>query len=809
MERGARGTDGTARAVSVEDEAYAQELREAALERAVQKVRDVLSVPEGLKRIDALCAQTERVKSGVDTQLRATADAHLGAARKSIAAVSGARSTLEDVQQSYAQLDRLCAECSGLLADSDYAVIQRLQRVRENVRATLVQVQAVQEIPGKVAALHKELECEGRNLDAIYRQLVGLEEFAENAAAQGRKHEEMLDVLREPIELVQRLCKKYEQQLANTFKKVVALAGSAPWTLVRANQAVERQHALEQEKQRQKKLQQQQQQEQQGSSNEQKQQQQEQAVVGKGWRELRARALQDAIDERFATVLGSVPDEVVAAPQQFIGLCDMLLDDLAIVFDKAAPCFPPEVRVFESFVVGYHKHFCAEFQSFGQSKHRSVPNSAIVAILKWVFKDYPASLARLGVGALEPPIERSLLTLEQLYTTNVQNKMYDWVPEVVKGSRAKEPVLVEGQLFTTAPDDLFSIMNAQLDVARSTCSRVLCMRISSAISGGIISFCHCLADEVADERWRDAKIELLIATINDANHCFELTDSVEESIVAPLTAEERENVDFGPARDELAALVRTYQDALVRRIFVDVEPAVVQLFTKEWLPPGVDPTKDVDTDADAEDDAGGAHASAAAAAARTGSSSSRKEESGLVGMILECFGSYLDDNLEPCMLAFLVKRVCAGLLDKLAARYVEELLTKHHPSEILTSQIASDLMDGDQDAIAAFFRERCGLRDSATEAPLALLHDVCSLYTADVTMLSFACHQLLSAYSDFTPKVLAIALAARSSGPRSSPGYLTKEQREDAYRACEEQQQQQQQQQKKKRRTFFSRLRFH
>ena len=101
-------------------------IRELARKRAVAKVRDVLSVPEGLKRIDSLCAQMERSKGGVAMQLKATADAHLGAAAHSIRAVRKAIQTIGEVQENYTQLDKLCAECNELLADSDYAVIQNL-----------------------------------------------------------------------------------------------------------------------------------------------------------------------------------------------------------------------------------------------------------------------------------------------------------------------------------------------------------------------------------------------------------------------------------------------------------------------------------------------------------------------------------------------------------------------------------------------------------------------------------------------------------------------------------------------------------
>ena len=765
-------------------------VREAARARAVARVRDVLSVPEGLKRIDSLCAQTERTKSGVDAQLKATADAHLGAARASIGAVSRARTTLADVQQSYVQLDRLCAECSGLLADRDYAAIQRLQLVRENVRTTLAQVRAVEEIPARVAALRAELADPGRCLNAVHRQLVGLEAFAAAAAEQGRQNAAMLAVLREPVALVQALCREYEAELAKTFRGTIALAVSAPWTLVRANQAVERQEAVDAENARKRRsaaaaaaaaatankteeqtgdtsgttkpAQQPQQQQ------PRQQQEQTEEMLGRRWRELRGQALKESIDERFSAVLGNVPDKI-AESAQYTELCDMLLDDLETVYDKAAACFPPDVHVFELYAESYHQHFYKELQQLGR-KHPHMPNSAIVAVMQWVFRDYQTRLTRLGVGRLEPPIESSLTTLEMMYNKNIGDKMFEWVPGVIANSRGKEPVLVDGQLFTTAPVDLFDLMNAQLAVARSTGSQMLAMRISSVITAGVIEFCRCLAREVEGERWRDVDTALLIATVNDANHCLELVDAIEEKIVAPLGAEDRLAINFEPARSELSALVATYLDALVRHIFEDVQETTTQLFTESWLPDGVSATDGSSGDGDDDDGEGDI----------TGPSD-------LVSEILDCFAEYLDDNIEPCMLGFFVARVCTGLLDRLVFRYVEELLHKLGNYTILTSSAARALMDHDEGAIRDFFVQRGGLKEAVVEERCAVLGDVCTLFTEDIAMISFAVLHLLRTFSDFTPEILSAILAARTRASSKQPGHLSREQVQDILASCTEQ----------------------
>ena len=746
-------------------------VREAARARAVARVRDVLSVPEGLKRIDSLCAQTERTKSGVDAQLKATADAHLGAARASIDAVSRARTTLADVQQSYAQLDRLCAECSGLLADRDYAAIQRLQLVRENVRTTLAQVRAVEEIPARVAALRAELADPARCLNAVHCQLVGLEAFAAAAAEQGRQNAAMLAVLREPVALVEALCRDYEAELTKTFRGTVALAVSAPWTLVRANQAVERQEAVDAENLRKRRSL--------ASSSSSSGTSTESSggtttttttTTGRKWKELRMKALKDSIDERFSVVLGNVPDKI-AESAQYTELCDMLLDDLETVYDKAAACFPPEVRVFELYARSYHQHFHDELQSLGR-KHPRMPNSAIVAVMQWVFRDYQTRLTRLGVGRLEPPIESSLTTLEMMYNKNIGDKMFEWVPGVIANSRGKEPVLVDGQLFTTAPVDLFDLMNAQLAVARSTGSQMLAMRISSVITGGIIEFCRCLARDLDGDGWRDVDLALLIATINDANHCLELVDSIEANIVAPLGAEDRLAINFEPARSELSALVAAYLDALVRRVFADVQDATAQLFTADWLPEGVSAT--------AGSGSGDGEGSDAVAAAITGPSD-------LVTDVLNCFAEYLEDNIEPCMLGFFVARVCTGLLDRLVYRYVEELLGKLGNYTILTSQAAGALMDHDESAIRDFFVHRGGLKQALVEERCAVLGDVCTLFTEDIAMISFAVLHLLRTYTDFTPDILSAILSARARASSKQPGYLSRDQVQDILASCAEQ----------------------
>lgn len=775
-------------------------MRAAAQARAVARVRDVLSVPEGLKRIDSLCAQTERMRRGVDAQLKATADAHLGAARASIDAVSRARTTLADVQQSYAQLDRLCAECSGLLADRDYAAIQRLQLVRENVRTTLAQVRAVEEIPARVAALRAELADPGRCLNAVHRQLVGLEAFAAAAAEQGRQNAAMLAVLREPVALVQALCSEYEAELTRTFRSTVALAVSAPWTLVRANQAVERQEALDTENARKRRF---------AASAaaaaasaatttttnkpenkqndsptvatkpipQQPQQPQIEVVQGRGWKVLRMQALKDSIDERFSTTLEK------AEPAQYTKLCDELLDDLETVYDKAAACFPPDVHVFELYAESYHQHFYRALKELGK-QHPDMPNNAVVAVMQWVFQDYQTRLTRLGVGRLEPPIESALTTLEMMLNNNIREKMFEWVPRVIAGSREKKPVKVDGQLLTTAPVDLFSMMDAQLTVACNMGSQMLAMRTSSVITAGVIEFCRCLTGEVAADRVGDVDTELLVATVNDANHCLEFVDEIEQKIVAPLGAEDRLAINFEPARSALNALTATYLDALVQRIFADAQEGLAQLFTADWLPAGVSAT-DSGSDSDSDDDSGrGGRGGLIGGGSDSDGDAARPSDP--VSEILDCFAEYLDD-VEPNMLGFFVARVCTGLLDRLVFRYVEELLGKLGNYTILTSEAGRELMDHDERAIRDFFMERAGLKEAVVEARSAVLGDVCTLFTGDIAMISFAVLHLLRAYSDFTPEILGAVLSARARASSRQAGHLSREQVQDILTSCGDQ----------------------
>lgn len=405
------------------------------------------------------------------------------------------------------------------------------------------------------------------------------------------------------------------------------------------------------------------------------------------------------------------------------GQCNLLLDDLTIVYDKARPCFPPGVDVFKIFATEYHKYFYEEFQSFDK-RHKEVPNSIIIAIVTWVYEDFERQLIRLGMATLEPKMTKSLLTLESMYNANIKEKMYTWVQEVIKRSHESKPRIVDGQLLTTAPVDLFDIVNAQIAIAKSTGSSMLVAKVVAGIGSGLVWFQRLVAQDVEGEAWRDPDFWLLVATVNDANRCYERTEEVSDSTISLLDKEHGILVDLEPARHGFHELAEVYLTAVVKRIFADVEPALAKLFTPEWVA-GKPP---------------------------------------VVERVVACFNEYFTQDLDPCTIDTFTRRIAAMLLDSTVSFYLEELLTKRHDSSMLTGVAPTERLASDEQAISTFFSKR--LRKKAVDKALSLLSNVRELFSADRAMIPFYFDGILKDHPDVTVHLIAYVLSIRNEHTR-------------------------------------------
>ncbi|CEO96688.1 unnamed protein product (mitochondrion) [Plasmodiophora brassicae] len=177
--------------------------------------------------------------------------------------------------------------------------------------------------------------------------------------------------------------------------------------------------------------------------------------------------LDESIGKRFATAFGD-ESESSASIDKVLKVGSDLINDLDFVANHVVHCFPERFEIFNLYESRYQKFLYAKLSDATADADRMSP-SDILNCIHWI-QEYRESMDALGVDTESESSSSAMLlehvpTLMQAYLTSVRQTMSDWAQKIMQTDWRSEPSEDNGRWSTSAPQDLFVILNQQIDLA--------------------------------------------------------------------------------------------------------------------------------------------------------------------------------------------------------------------------------------------------------------------------------------------------------------------------------------------------------
>ncbi|KAJ1909533.1 SNARE-binding exocyst subunit S6 [Tieghemiomyces parasiticus] len=580
-------------------------------QHAVARLGELLKHPDDINfKVEVLRRKLLKEKRVLETQLNTDVQRQFDEIKDGLQWMSGSQGQVELVRRRVAQIDQLCQEAK--LWIPHYERIAKISCTHRNFLATIDFVKEFRTFNEKrhqVAQLLDQAEAHIETLDLnllrIHYELRQLEELRDRAmryTAVG--HPDVAHTLERMFGDIDSLSERFERILWGLAEYVFELAEQLRFDLI-----VQVCKVVEYEERR----------DQQGALLQQRGGQDAMKVVspaaGSNWtrtdrhykRTLLER-LERAIRHRLATMLGPLSgadaaqtleamDEALAA---FGQLTENVAQDLALVQNYVAPCFPPDFDILPFFVTHYHR---AVYDHVQRLQDSPMDGGTILDLLR-VSREYHVTIYEtLGFPQewLEPKLlEGKEEVLIQEYMAIVRKKLREWVDNLMTTetaefvNRTKAPEVDADNLYCMQTSVImFQIVNEQVELA--------CESTRGRLIFDVVSECHAVF-RIAQQQWKrhlDAEcrrqatraadvppglVDYVIALANDHLRAVEYTESVLSRAceVVNRSYQEKLHAELSLAMDEFMNLAKACCTALCGIVFDDVLPVFGQLFTPAW-----------------------------------------------------------------------------------------------------------------------------------------------------------------------------------------------------------------------------------
>eukprot|EP00026_Physarum_polycephalum_P002446 Phypoly_transcript_02452.p1 GENE.Phypoly_transcript_02452~~Phypoly_transcript_02452.p1 ORF type:complete len:720 (+),score=153.74 Phypoly_transcript_02452:634-2793(+) len=676
---------------------------------AAKKVADMLSMPENLAKVGNYRMSILQKRSALEAQLKTAVQANLEEARTGLELLDHSYQLITSVRNNFNMIDELCKGCQDLIGD--YPLIRMVNTVRSNLYNTLREVDKMLAIPEKAAQIEKLLEND-INILTCHTKIRELESMNMRALVQSKKDEEA--AVKNMFKPVVEVSALFEQKLWDIVANCIEYGQNRPAVLVKAMQIVEREEKLDEKHKAQLE-----------SSDDSKP---KLHYPVRGYRAKTIETLHQSISGKFDKIFADAHKGHIEATLEEV---NKILDELYVVTDDVAPCFPPSYDIFDLFVQEYHKKFYTLFFGFSDMLGKQVAPSDILLLVQWVVADYGVLLARLGIAEtnLNPPLLEALEPLFDIYTTHVRGLMDEWAMRIIETDRDNEPEIVEGQRQTMAPVHLFESVNTQIDIVKDTKSPRLIVGVLKQIAGALEGYQDSLS-ELCATYWKDLEFLYLIAVVNNSSRCYDLTQETIDKFSKLLPEQYLTDLDFDPVLDGFQRVCKDAIVALANVVFNDLEEVFGKFFNKEWY------------------------------------------EGDLIGMVIGTLEDYFENDLHDAMLDSYTRRFAQSCLDKLIFRYAQEMLTKKHAF----NQATVEKMTDDLSSIREFFVKH--VKPAYFDAQIKALEDLKELLDSEADMICLYFDSLLRNHAGVSLRIVEILLSQRED--------LSKSEQKEAILGCKD-----------------------
>ncbi|KAI3658132.1 hypothetical protein MP638_001595 [Amoeboaphelidium occidentale] len=716
-----------------------------ALEEAQQKIADLLQHPDDLNtKLSQLRQKFTSEKASIDAILKTSVQSQLDDIQDGMGILTGANETLLTIRSNLETIDKVSLDPKSAIAN--YPKIKKISRTHQNFVAT-------RDVVVKFQALSKEIDQISQMLDQhvtdilgeapqllfIHMELYRLEEFREESLHKAKSQgPAVLSVVSKYFRKLDTVSEKFREYLWTlTVNMVELIKENQGGVVVRLMKIIEVEEKADENVLANEHIR---------SSNPNLKSSSEWKVLAenprqiKNYRSQMFNALLESIHKKFYSVVSAAEQDCPAA----LEACQFVFEDLSIVRDEIVPRCPQKYKIFNFFVLQYHKQV---YDLLNRLSGRKLETRDILFMTGWVRDYYRIMNDQFGVteDELEPRLlddnEQALIAE---YVKLIREKLDEWIGRLLETDRLefvtrdKPPETdTEGMYQTSAPVILFNIINQQIDIAVDAAKggRLL-LDVTIECFQALVRFQEKQLKMLETEETRFLNYdpstaveempggfpEYVIAFSNNHLKCTEYVELLQKRLDAVLSEKFRADASkhLSEALDGFMRVAKRGYLTLINIIFKDISFVFSQLFTPPWY------------------------------------------DSKLMFLIVNTLEDYLQD-FRKHLQDYLFTKLTSDCLDKFLIHYLEAFKAK---SVKFKMPQAAELMKGDIVAAEHFWTEYKA--EKRVKQSFDLVNKLLALLESSSSMIFLSWYAIWKVYNDVPMQFIEDTLYKRSDLDKAS-----------------------------------------
>eukprot|EP00295_Goniomonas_pacifica_P031820 CAMPEP_0175964348 /NCGR_PEP_ID=MMETSP0108-20121206/37507_1 /TAXON_ID=195067 ORGANISM="Goniomonas pacifica, Strain CCMP1869" /NCGR_SAMPLE_ID=MMETSP0108 /ASSEMBLY_ACC=CAM_ASM_000204 /LENGTH=1131 /DNA_ID=CAMNT_0017292311 /DNA_START=117 /DNA_END=3512 /DNA_ORIENTATION=+ len=294
-------------------------------------------------------------------------------------------------------------------------------------------------------------------------------------------------------------------------------------------------------------------------------------------------AREDKLQERVVAVF-TQGGQALTDPDEVVEALEVWVDELVDIVEKLRELSPPRDDMVDFYANAYTSRVFDVLRNFLQDGPKSdewLPAHTL-RVVTWVEK-YKQILEVAGLAQPDGRNVEDIMALQECileYIATTSEELRTRLDSIIAMDMASEPFPgQDGMLQTHAPFDMFSLLNAQLDVVVATASQQM---ILQTIKNCLPMLLHFQQSLLANFEGNTVELDHACAVGNNSQVSLEALDELEERLSRVLNAELVQQVDVESVQTGFDEVTATSLQAIVRCVFDDLRPLVATIFEKRW-----------------------------------------------------------------------------------------------------------------------------------------------------------------------------------------------------------------------------------